>query len=208
MGETHVGISGVPPGPVFHPVLLDSFFPQNFGMEILIPPTGAPKRGDGLGQHPVVATFGGSTHHPAGKAIPCGYGGQKKFSGENPSFPEVGLAPAPRGWARDPMGHWGLTVVPVLLQGLGCLGRHRPPAQQGVVTRHDIPVSHLVIKGCGQAEQEGPRVDAGVDPALGAPHPPPCNKGFLKTDPPKPPPERGGYEKRMNQLIKAIFMDV
>lgn len=59
-------------------------FPKNFGMEILVPPAGAPKRGDGLGKHPVGAEFGGSTHLPASKAIPCGYGGRNRGLGEIP----------------------------------------------------------------------------------------------------------------------------
>lgn len=37
-----------------------------------------------MGQHPVGAEFGGSTHLLAGKAIPCGYGGKNVLWGKIP----------------------------------------------------------------------------------------------------------------------------
>ena len=101
-------------------------------------------KGGWLGAAPCGCRIWGQQPSPSWQSHPMWLWGEKRAFRENSSFPDVGLAPMPGGWAHVPVGYRGLMAVPAPPQGLGRLGWHRPPAQP----RRCHPSRHPSVTPC------------------------------------------------------------
>lgn len=197
-GGTHMGTPGVPPSPVSGAwVLLGSFFPQNFGVRILTPFCRCTPKGGWLGAAPCGCRIWGQHPSPDGRSHPMWLRGEKHALGENPSFPGVGLALTPRGWAHIPVGRGGLLAVPAPLQGLGCLGWHCPPRPAVVLSPVATSWCHaLSLKEAAERSGKAPGRALGWMRPRELPVHHRATKGFVKSNPPKTPlPNAAGIKR-------------
>lgn len=138
--------------------------------------------------HPKRGMAWGSTHHPDGKAIPCGYGGKNQVWGEKSHFSQCGAGPDARGMGSCPCWMQGTDSHAGPAAGFGMLGAASSPCSAAALSPVTTSQCHaLSLKDAAKWSGKAPGWALGWIRPQEFPIHHHATKGLVKSNPPKNP---------------------